>query len=293
MTEKNRRIFNYKNIDYEIIENTENGFKQTKPLNGIIEPEVYETGHYSVNKMKFIPILVSIPDFLYFLFILKRCNFSKSKSLLDFGCGKGYFLFFLKVLRFNLVGGVETSIPRADFADRLLKFNVLRDHYYSGKIGNKSWHFIVLIHVLEHIDNPFIFLDNLIDQALTEKGKILIEVPNIQSISSSIAKNTWAHFTPHFHTNHFTKRSLQDYCLTRNRDFKIIGTFSFYHGYLGMSSANLIIFGYQGSLFEDVKSKKLGILIVIVMLFPISFTLELISAVFFNRGSVIKIIIKK
>ena len=73
---------------------------------------------------------------------------------------------------------------------KLLKFNVLRDHYYSGKIGNKSWHFIVLIHVLEHIDNPFIFLDNLIDQALTEKGKILIEVPNIQSISSSIAKNT-------------------------------------------------------------------------------------------------------
>ena len=70
-----------------------------------------------------------------------------------------------------------------------------------------------MIHVLEHIEGPFVFLNIMILNALNEQGSIFIEVPNIDSAASKIADNVWAHFTPHFHTNHFTLQTFIEFCL--------------------------------------------------------------------------------
>ena len=148
-----------------------------------------------------------------------------------------------------------------------------------------------MIHVLEHIPEPFLFLDKMLDGCIEDSGCIFIEVPNINSLSSSIAKKNWAHFTPHFHTNHFTILTLQKYCYDRGLKFSTAGTFSFYNSAMGMTSALLSIFGYRGSIFEDIKMGKLIILFAFIILLPISVLLELLLAIFTNKGSVIKFII--
>ena len=62
---------------------------------------------------------------------------------------------------------------------------------------------------------------------------------------------------------------------------------------MGMTSAILTLFGYEGSLFEDLKNKNLFIIISYVVLFPITLLLEIIVSFLFSKGSVIKFIITK
>lgn len=288
-----KSIFEYNKIKYEIFISPETGFAITRPLNGSIDSSVYEIGHYAVKNWKYIPFLLNLPDFILTLFQLSSAGYSKSSSLVDFGCGKGYFLYFLKLLGYNKLLPVETSNPRADFAEKLLRFDVNREYYSNGRISGRKWNYITMLHVLEHIDDPFLFIDQLLSGAVEDDGLIYIEVPNFGSFSSSIAKTSWAHFTPHFHTNHFTLKSFKKYCSDRGINFKILGTFSFYNGTLGMASAVLTVFGYKGSIFEDLKSRKFLIVIGLISIFPFVFIMEFFSSVFFKRGSVIKVAIYK
>ena len=128
---------------------------------------------------------------------------------------------------------------------------------------------------------------------MNDNGTLFIEVPNVESFSSKISGVSWAHFTPHFHTNHFTPLSFKNYCKSRNYKGKLAGTFSLYNSSMGMTSAILTLFGYEGSLFEDLKNKNLFIIISYVVLFPITLLLEIIVSFLFSKGSVIKFIITK
>lgn len=293
MNKLNRKNFTFQNKEYEIHVLDDTGFAITKPLNGLIAATVYETGHYQVQQSKVIPIILNLPDFLLTLISLRKNGISKLNSIIDFGCGKGYFLYFLKRLGYTTLGGIETSEPRADFAEKLLSFKVHREYYHEGMLLGKRWDCITLVHVLEHIENPFSFLDFLVKGALEDGGKIYIEVPNFHSLSSLIAGNAWAHFTPHFHTNHFTIKSLKNYCIEKKFKYKILGTYSLYNGILGTSSAIFSAFGYNGSIFEDLKLKKWYIIVCLLAFLPITFLLELFFSVVLKRGAVIKFLIFK
>lgn len=263
------------------------GFVETTHLidDGV---NIYETGHYVVRPYFFIPLLINLADFFLTLFSLKSFKVSKVSTILDFGCGKGYFLYFLKKVGFTKLSGVETSLSRASFASRITGLEISSEFYYSGPIMGKSYDCVSLIHVLEHIKVPFDFLDKLIGGAVNDKGVVYIEVPNINSVASKIAGVTWAHFTPHFHTNHFTIESFKNYCQLKNYEYKLVGTFSFYNSAMGMTSALLFLLGYRGSIFEDLKRKKIIVIFLFLLFLPISLLLESFIALFANRGSVIK-----
>lgn len=267
------------------------GFVETTPLydDGV---NIYETGHYEVKPYFFIPVLINLADFILTLWSLRWLKVTKNSILLDFGCGKGYFLYFLGKAGFKKLSGVETSLSRASFAKRITGVEINSDFYSGGPIMGKHFDCITFIHVLEHIKDPFAFLSGLIDGAVERPGIVYIEVPNISSVASKIAGTTWAHFTPHFHTNHFTIESFKNYCQLRNYEYKVVGTFSFYNSAMGMTSALLSIFGYRGSIFEDLKKRKIHIILLFVILLPLTILMEAIVSLFMKKGSVIKFAIK-
>ena len=257
------------------------------------EINIYEFGHYEVKPYFFIPVFINLFDF-----ILTRIHFyilklSKTNKLLDFGCGKGYFLYFLKKIGFTDLSGVETSESRSAFARKITNLEISSDFYSGGKILGKVYNGVTMIHVLEHIKNPFDFLDILLDSGVEKNGFVYIEVPNIGSVSSKIAGHAWAHFTPHFHTNHFSIASFENYCKERKFKYKLFATFSFYNSAMGMSSALFSLFGYRGSIFEDMKKKKLIVIIPFILLLPVTIILEFLLSFFSKKGSVIKIAIKR
>lgn len=92
-------------------------------------------------------------------------------SIVEVGCGKGYFLEMLLAQGFDITGfdpAYEGTNPR-----------VMKSYFNSG-IGIKAKG-IVLRHVLEHIQDPFNFLLRL-KEANGGSGKIYIEVPCIDWI---------------------------------------------------------------------------------------------------------------
>jgi len=109
-------------------------------------------------------------------------------SLIEVGCGKGNFLNLLRKEGFNVTGidpayeGNDPDILKTPFSSSL-------------KLAGDG---IILRHVLEHIQNPFCFLQELA-HANGGKGKIYIEVPCFDWICK---RNAW--FDIYYeHVNYF------------------------------------------------------------------------------------------
>jgi 2-polyprenyl-3-methyl-5-hydroxy-6-metoxy-1,4-benzoquinol methylase len=278
-----RSEFKFKSVDYSEDKCTSCGIAFTKPLIQS-QTDVYESGHYKVKGFFFIPLLINIFDFFCYHFFIRIRKFNKKSAILDFGCGKGFFLYFLKKCGYSNIQGVETSPSRAAFSKERTGLKISTDYYESGKIMDKKYDLIFLIHVLEHIPEPFLFLDNLIKGSLAKDGSLFIEVPNINSTASKIAKKHWAHYVPQFHLNHFTINSIKNYCEFKEYNFNLQSSFSFYNSIMGMTSAILYIFGYRGVLFEDMKKRNLIAIFSFLFFLPISLILEFICSLFLNPG---------
>lgn len=88
------------------------------------------------------------------------------KTLIEVGCGKGYFLEHLQKLGFTITGLDPTY---EGFNSAVIK------EYFTPQSGLKA-DGIILRHVLEHVQDPIQFLFN-IREANSGGGKIYIEVP--------------------------------------------------------------------------------------------------------------------
>lgn len=98
------------------------------------------------------------------LHILDRCL--GKESLVEIGCGKGFFLEMLVEKGFNITGfdpAYEGHNPR------------IKNQYFNPGVGIKAKG-LILRHVLEHLENPFQFLLQL-KEANGGGGIIYIEVP--------------------------------------------------------------------------------------------------------------------
>lgn len=87
-------------------------------------------------------------------------------SLIEVGCGKGYFLELLAARGFDITGfdpTYEGANPR------------VQRHYFSPGVGIRG-DALVLRHVLEHVQEPYQFLEQL-RLANGGSGRIYIEVP--------------------------------------------------------------------------------------------------------------------
>jgi SAM-dependent methyltransferase len=96
--------------------------------------------------------------------VIKKHFFGK--SLIEVGCGKGYFLEYLQTIGFNITG--------IDPAYEGENKNIVKAHF-DNEIGISA-DGIILRHVLEHIPDPLSFLAK-IASANRGKGVIYIEVP--------------------------------------------------------------------------------------------------------------------
>lgn len=94
------------------------------------------------------------------------CRRFQGKSLIEVGCGKGYFLEYLAAKGYSVTGidpAYEGSNPKIIKAPFVRELGLVADG-------------LILRHVLEHIENPLAFLASLA-KANGNKGVIYIEVP--------------------------------------------------------------------------------------------------------------------
>jgi len=90
-------------------------------------------------------------------------------SILEIGCGKGYFIDLLKSLGCSNLHGYDSTYDGSDTS--------IKSRYFTEEDQGISADVILLRHTLEHIPNPVEFLKRIIDINGRKDALIFIEVP--------------------------------------------------------------------------------------------------------------------
>jgi len=223
---------------------------------------------------------------------LKKKNPNQTIKLLDFGSGKGLFLNLARQNGLE-VKGVETSIPRAEYARNNFGLTIDSSYYTEGKIFNQRFEVISFFHVLEHVEKPFVLLNNLLEENLAPEGLLIIEVPNFESWQSKWAGKHWLHLDVPRHLSHFSPLTIINQL--EKFGFFIIKTdhFSWHLGIIGMIQSIWSLFGYRGFLIGELKERKrFSLLFKIGITLPLAIILESIASSV-GRGGIMRFYAQK
>jgi 2-polyprenyl-3-methyl-5-hydroxy-6-metoxy-1,4-benzoquinol methylase len=134
---------------------------------------------------------------------------SEGKTLLDIGCGAGFFINYCHQNNWK-VEGMEPNLQALPYIPPTIKI-----HSGLNTIRENAFDIITMWHSLEHVSA----LDEVVEaakSALKKDGRLLIAVPNINSYDYSIYKEYWAALDVPRHLYHFTQETLGT-LMTKNR----------------------------------------------------------------------------
>jgi 2-polyprenyl-3-methyl-5-hydroxy-6-metoxy-1,4-benzoquinol methylase len=145
-----------------------------------------------------------------------------SGRLLDIGAGAGFFVEAAGARGFDAVG-VEPSDLAATFARRELGVDVRTGvlETLGDQVG--TFDIATMWHVLEHTSDPLALL-RAVRGRLRDGGRLVLEVPNADSVGATVMKGRWAHLDPSAHICHFSLRSLRVALETAGFEVLILST---------------------------------------------------------------------
>lgn len=171
---------------------------------------VDEDSYTNVMKNK-INLSLDKKKFQYGLQKIKNIN--KSKKVLDIGCGFGFFLDEAKIQGWNLTGAEISSE-----CIKVLKRKKIEILDFEKTNLKEHFDLITLWTVLEHIAKPNDFLKK-IKKLLKKNGKLIINVPNANSLTARILKEKCSTFAGEQHLNYYTPNSINK--LLNNLKFEV------------------------------------------------------------------------
>lgn len=135
--------------------------------------------------------------------LIKKNNLIKKyhikTSLLDIGCGTGYFAEFMKKEGFN-VDVMEPDLDAAKQAEQKLH----KKPFSSLEEVTGKYKVITMWHVFEHVHDINATFDTL-DKLLDKDGILVIAVPNPESPDAQLYKANWAAYDVPRHLYHYKK----------------------------------------------------------------------------------------
>lgn len=177
-------------------------------IENIYDDRKYFSG-YLDNYIEFIKI------FNLMLNLIER--YKDPGKILDIGCGLGIFLYLAKKRGWK-PSGIEISKFASNYAKNKLKLNVINSDNLNT-FEDDFFDVIVVNHVLEHIENPLLIL-NQIKEKLNLNGILFIGVPNINGLYPRLQKENWPSLRPKTHIYQFTPKTLK--ALLKKVNFKPI-----------------------------------------------------------------------
>jgi SAM-dependent methyltransferase len=140
-------------------------------------------------------------------------------KLLDVGCGTGDRLDVFRSFGFETFG-VEIS-GSADYAAGIMKLDVRKGDLFEARFPDAFFDVITLYHVLEHTHDPFSVCKE-IARILKKDGRLVIQVPNVDSWQCRILRKRWAAFDVPRDLYYFSPKILQ--ALLAKAGFEVVNT---------------------------------------------------------------------
>lgn len=113
-----------------------------------------------------------------------RTNFS-GRNLLDIGSGQGFFLYHAQQHGFS-VTGIDVSSRAVQFCEQAFHIYVHLQNINQEFELDEKFDVITMWHILEHVSDP-LGVARRIRQLLTPHGRLMIEMPNINSLKFRLA----------------------------------------------------------------------------------------------------------
>ena len=126
--------------------------------------------------------------------------------LLDVGAGSGFFVAAARGEGFSAIG-VEPSDLSARYARTQLGVDVRTGFLDTAGLSERDFDVVCMWHVLEHAPDPLALLRD-VHVRLRPGGRLVVEVPNIESVGARLLGGRWAHLDPTAHVCHFRPRSM-------------------------------------------------------------------------------------
>jgi 2-polyprenyl-3-methyl-5-hydroxy-6-metoxy-1,4-benzoquinol methylase len=146
----------------------------------------------------------------------------EGKKVLDVGCGPGFFLKAVEERNWR-AEGVEVSEAAVKYAKDVVKVQVHHGKLEDIVFSPGSFDAVVLLDALEHLSNPLQTLRHCHD-LLKEKGILILNTPDYNSLSRLILRKDWAVLSPAEHLYNFTQRTLSR--LLKDAEFRSMKIFN-------------------------------------------------------------------
>lgn len=158
---------------------------------------------------------------------IRRANLVKKLTpkwgkILEIGSGHGFFLELMRKHGYKITG-IEISKEKRNISKRVTKAKILDININENlpEVGNFDT--IVMFHVLEHIIDPVLFLQN-VRKMLKHNGVLVIEVPNCDDFQINLNKSYREFYWQRAHIHYFTPIILKSLCKKSGLDeIEIIG----------------------------------------------------------------------
>ncbi|MBS1636240.1 MAG: class I SAM-dependent methyltransferase [Bacteroidetes bacterium] len=142
-------------------------------------------------------------------------------TILDYGCGTGMFLSVCHKAGWTCFGMEPDTDARALAKEQDLPEIYSNKAELVASMGNKQADAITLWHVLEHVTDMDETL-SFFKKTLSEKGILIIAVPNYKSFDAAYYKEYWAAYDVPRHLYHFSQDTMQK--LLDKSGFKLVET---------------------------------------------------------------------
>ncbi len=140
-----------------------------------------------------------------------------TRKILDIGCATGLFLEFMKKNGWDAYG-VEICESAADYGIINRNLNIYKGFLENLSVPHNSFDIIHFSHVIEHINDPLLFLENVYN-LLKPGGVVYCVTPNISGFQARLFKQKWRSAIPD-HLVLYSVKTLK--MLFKNSNFKVI-----------------------------------------------------------------------
>ena len=217
-------VTNRKSKTFDLVRCDECGLVRINPI-----PEQQEvnklyagipiTEKYMDNEVYSSPLLTSLKKSFLIKPLINKFykSFSKDRpDLLDIGCSTGWITNISRETGFE-VTGLEANENVANYGRKKYGIKII-EGFVEDLDTDKSFDAVTMFHVLEHIIDPQMLLDK-VHTLLKEKGRLLVVVPNGESLGVKLFKETYNWNVPH-HISFFTPDSISQ--MFKSSGFRII-----------------------------------------------------------------------